>query len=772
MNDYLGKIVALTAIAIFLLAPSALAVEPSPLEMVTEDERIVRWHLSADSVVSHNDEEILEAKGNVFLRHGNEHLKADFARYYSSTNWVFLKGNVEVTSGNDVISAEEAEFDLRSRVGWLKKGKIFIAGPNAHIYGEHIDKHWGDVYTFKEVKITACDNEVPAWSISSDEATVEIDGYAHMKGSVFHVKDVPVAYSPAFLYPVKTSRQTGLLKPEFGRSTVKGAYYNQPFFWAINESSDLTANLEFMEKRGWKPGLEYRTRPNSTTAGWLRMDWFRDKLTNTRDDKGKYQGDGLVRSNEDRWWLRGMFDSKMEDTGWRLKADLDLVSDQYYLSEIKSDLSGFNRSRDEMYNLFRRDLMDKSRNRKSGAVLTHEWERVGINLSTFYEQNPRYGHGNRPRSQDATVQSLPQFDAFLYQGRIFPSFPLEVDASFQAAYKYRKEGTKGTRYGITPRLTMPLSSKYGSIIASGGFDQRVYNTSEKGYSYLNQNREGHGPRQTRQDSMVPFFNIAAQTDFARVYDLGSSLTDEKGDSQWTALRHSIQPKVEYRYRPSEDQERTPYYDAEDRIEAQTDLVYSITNVLTRKRERTVLEKDESGEMVATSKTDYIDLLRLRIEQSYNHREATRNHQRDEYGRRPFGDIIADLEIGITPYLSLNTRNNWSPYLNELTRHQSGVRFSYPKYGYFYVGYDHRPKLDEYLRQRKSDVKYLKTAAYVDLWGPFTLEGNFNYDIVDAKNHETNVRLSYNHQCFSLVGGVFVDPREETYSLNIILMGLE
>ena len=113
--------------------------------MQAEDERSVTWTLTADKVTSQNDSEILEAYGNVELRRGTEYLKADYARYYSSTKWVFLKGHVRALMGKDEMKAEEAEFDLSSRVGWLKHGEVFMDGPHIYFSGDRIDKHWGDV---------------------------------------------------------------------------------------------------------------------------------------------------------------------------------------------------------------------------------------------------------------------------------------------------------------------------------------------------------------------------------------------------------------------------------------------------------------------------------------------------------------------------------------------------------------------------------------------------------------------------------------------------
>ena len=763
---------ALLLLCAFSCGLSHAAAPAKPLVMETEDQRLVRWDLTADSVTTLNDSEIMEAKGNVLLKRGNEYLKADFARYYMSTKWVYLKGNVEVRTPKDQLQAEEAEFDLRSRVGWLKKGRIFMAGPHVYLAGDRIDKHWGDVYTFKQAKVTTCDGDSPAWSMTAEEAVVEIDGYARLSRSTFQVKDTPVAYSPYFLFPTKTSRQTGLLTPEFGRSSNNGAYYNQPFFWAINESSDLTLNEYVMEKRGFMHGIEYRARPSSDTTAWIRLDWMYDKTRENDDTTGRYSGDGLLRTNYDRFWLRGMLDTRLPDPNWRFKADLDYVSDQYFLREFKEGFSGFRRSRDELFDLFSRDLQEKDQDRISGLLLTREWERGSIALSSFYTQDPTLGHGNKPFSEDDTVQRLPQLDGFLYKGRIFSALPLEFEANAQAAYMYRRSGTRGARYEVVPRLTVPVSTRYGSIIASAGVVQTLYDTEHPSRTD-DSGREV--PRQNGDSRTLPEISVAGATEFARVFELNPDpmpLSKETvGHSRWMALRHSVQPRLEYRYRINDDQDDNPYYTSEDRLEPRSELVYSITNVLTIKRESVALAKDEKGEMTPVLKTSYDDLVRLRLEQAYDIREATRNNDRDEYPRRPFGDVFSDLTVRVNDVVSVSTRNNWSPYENEFTRHQSGVTLNLPEYGSFYVGYDLRRSLDEYARKQEDNVKYLRFDIRTAQFGPWSVATSFKHDFRNLENKETDIRLSYNHQCFTITGRVAVEPREENYQLYVTLTGL-
>lgn len=750
-------------------------VSGQPLVMETEDERLVRWDLTADSLTTFNDAEIMEAKGNVVLKRGNEYMKTDFARYYMATNWVFLKGNVIIRSGQDEILAEEAEFDLRSRVGWLKRGRIFMSGPHAYVAGEHINKHWGDVYTFKNAKITTCDGDIPAWSMTAAEAVVEVDGYARLTRSNFQVRDTPVAYTPFFLFPVKTSRQTGLLTPKFGRSDIKGVFYNQPFFWAIDDSRDVTVNEYFMEKRGVMHGLEYRSKPAADAMLWLRGDWMWDKKRKLDPYDGEYSGDGLVRNNYERYWLRGMIDARLPDPSWRFKADVDYVSDQYFLSEFKNDFPGFRRSRDELSSFFSRDLQEMDLKRQSGFLLTRDWERASIAFSSTYWQDQTLGNGNRLRSTDETVQRLPQVDGFLHKGRIFPAVPLEIDATVQAAYMYRRSGTRGARYEAVPVLTLPFNTRYGSIIASAGLTQTLYSTELPSRS-RDESRNKNVPRQDKDSRTIPEAGIAGFTELVRVFSFEPAplarTKENVGKSRWTALRHSFQPRLEFRYRANEDQKRNPYYSSEDRLGPRTELVYSITNVLTAKRDRVTMVKDQkSGEMIPEVTTDYRDVLNLRLEQSYDQREATRTNDRDEYPRRPFGDVFSDLTAYITDYISVSTRNNWSPYENEFVRHQSGVTLHAPAYGRLYVGYDMRKAIDEYTRRRDSRVNFLRVDLDTAGVGPWSLRTSFRQDYENYDNRETDIDLIYTHQCFQIIGRVSVEPQEENYQLYIVLSGL-
>ncbi|MEG2005057.1 MAG: hypothetical protein RR014_03380 [Bilophila sp.] len=169
------------------------------LTMPSEDSGAVAWNLEADSLNTLGDNTIVEARGSVVLKRGDDILKADFARYYATTNWVYLQGNVFVRMGRDDINSDEAEFDLRSKTGWLTNGHVFMEGPHIYFSGSRIIKHWGDRYTFNKAKVTTCDGDKPAWVMNAEQAVVEIDGYAQLFHSMSKIpacSTVPLWCSP------------------------------------------------------------------------------------------------------------------------------------------------------------------------------------------------------------------------------------------------------------------------------------------------------------------------------------------------------------------------------------------------------------------------------------------------------------------------------------------------------------------------------------------------------------------------------------------------
>ena len=102
---------------------------------------------------------------------------------------------------------------------------------------------------------------------------------------------IPVFYFPYLAHPDPTSeRRSGFMIPSAGFSSKLGAFYQQPYYWAISESSDLTIAPMVSENVNPMLELDYRKRFYS---GAIKIN---TSLTREKD----FDSDG-VKFGDEKW---------------------------------------------------------------------------------------------------------------------------------------------------------------------------------------------------------------------------------------------------------------------------------------------------------------------------------------------------------------------------------------------------------------------------------------------------------------------------------------
>jgi LPS-assembly protein len=759
---------------------------PDSLKLLDENDQAQSWNLTADTLVSLDDGAVVEAQGDVFVQHGLDYLKADFARYFPSTNWVYLRGNVDVRLGKDVIRANEAEFDLRSRTGWLIDGDIFMEGPHMYFRGGRIVKHRGDRYSFHQARITACDGDVPAWSVLADEAMLEIDGYALLYGSALQVADTTVLASPFMVVPAKTTRQSGLLVPDYGYSSLRGLFYTQPYFHVLDDSRDLTLYATMMSKAGLMASARYRSHTAPRDKLWFMGSALagRDVVRSPGDDPTDM---GLARTNWNRYWLRGMADGYVGETPWRYRVNMDLVSDQGYLREFSSGPIGFDDSRDEAFAMFGRNLREDDQKRLNTATVYRDWDRAGLAVGIRYEQDARLGHGNVPARRDETAQTLPFAQAFLFKGRAMPDMPLEIEMRADTEYLYRRTGTSGGKSELYPRLTLPLDMRYASLLGTVGWRQTFYHTTSQAHSDPVLGGEVSAlPNQSGTSRSLLDMDLQLYTDLERAWwftpDASLQPQEENlGNSRTTGLYHQIQPRLRYRLTPTLNQNSNPYYSPDDRILARDELTYSLTNILSRQVSAVTRNPGEEGEPPVYAVTDsHADVLRWQVQAGYDRKEASRTRYREEFSRRPFTDVYSELELWPFDWLSYTSRLYISPYDLELSRYDHTFTLSPWNWLHWSTGtsyrtgeYELRQKLkmdDEIQIQRESPLHLLDNhiSLSYDAWGIEYVEYR---DIKKNEIYDQRLNLTYTEQCYRFIFSMRANETERSFGLYVELPGL-
>lgn len=737
------------------------------------------WKIYADSLVSVNDGVVIEGRGNILLVRGEDYLKADFARLYTNTQWILLQGNVYAKLGADEVEAAEAEFDLTNSTGWLKDAKLFLAGPHMYFKSNEIYKKGESRYSLVKATATTCDGDVPLWKIDAKEADLEVDSYAHFYDVVFNVKEHGVLYTPYFVAPTKTTRQSGLLLPNYGYSSTQGYYYTQPYFHVIDQSRDLTVYGTVLTEKGFMPSLEYRSHTKENEKMWAMFDFLYDDtrvMHEGQDEVDKH--DGNIRTNRARYWLRAMGNGDVFESDWRYKYNLDYVSDQNFIREFSNRMTGFDYTKEKSYQMFGRNFTEADENRITQGFAYRNFEKFYLTAGMKYTQDPSFGNGNQRRKYDTTVQHLPELGLYWNRDRFAENLPIEWNMQTSAGYYYRRSGTKGAKAEIYPELVFPVSVDFlRGEVAGRGRGTMYTGISSNNTSLLTD--RGERQRQGSDTRFIPEFRTSFYTQAERVWQFGEKnapVAANVGEREIVALKHRIQPRISYEWIDKVDQEDKPFFTLEDRIQEQNNLIFRLDNILTTKYSSTVQQKDGIKNV-----TSYLDLIRLQLSTGYDFKEDNRTKHSQEYERRPWHDFRTRLVFTPRKWISFNGDTFYSFYDHKLNRVDIGTTLFHETYGSFSTSYSQREpnynyrkfvdydNIDDIIPSQRINVitntLHFKASPQLQ----FYLMDRMNLDTGD--NYERALGVGYRHQCLYLYTEYNKDPIEERISLNIEFLGL-
>jgi LPS-assembly protein len=530
-------------------------------------------------------------------------------------------GNVVVRSGKDIIHGDRMVMDIVTKKGSVYNGRMFMSKNHFYIKGDKIMKTGEASYFIENATATTCDGDSPDWRIRSSEMDITIDGYGTAKHGRFEAKGVPVAYSPYFVFPVKTSRQSGLLFPYMSYSRDKLGWDAEiPFYWAISKSMDATFYQRYMSERGLKEGVEFRYAMSPNHYGTFYADFLKDrKLISEKMGNITRNWDG----DQKRWSLYFNHISNFSPTFY-VRSDIAKVSDNWYFKDFSSHnyyLSNYAKTDTDKFRKIS-FVGDETINTLTSTVrMVKNWKLY--NLTGVM----RYTDDFTQQKNDATLQQYPEITLTGMKQPLFKT-PVNYELTSLYSYNYRVEGQRGQLFDFKPDFTLPLNlGRYAQLTPKVGFKETVWDRDDK-QEDLSSRR---GTRQT--------YNMGAilNTEIQKIFNVGIGNVEK--------IRHSIKPEVTYNYIPYVEQADIPNYVA--RVYDQNALIYALTNTLTARL------KDKSG------KISYRELMRLKLAQLYDFKESGRNVTSVDRDSRPFSFIDAELDIYPFQYLSFSARNKYS-----------------------------------------------------------------------------------------------------------------
>ena len=658
-------------LAVLLSTVTALCIAVGPAGAADMADRIqgdpkVPWQISADTLEYDAAGTTYHARGNVVIEKEATRLVADSVAFNHGAMTASAKGHVLLTVGNDVMSGQRLDLNLAGETGVLYGGSVFIEESHFYINGDRIEKTGPETYLARRASVTTCDGERPDWVISGRDVEVTVDGYGSATHAVFRAGPVPLLYTPYILFPVKTRRQTGLLFPEIGHSDRWGFFWEQPFFWAINDASDATVTVSQMIERGTKLGLEYRWALTEDSVGSIMADGLKDRRTDDGSEeatqKWGYDDDAYDRPNRDRYWLRGKIDQELPYQAMA-HLDLDIVSDQDYLVEFKDGPSGYDATRSYFLDAFGRDIDTYDDNIRTNRLnVNRGWTHYSLNADLLWYDNVVK---RRWSETDTTLQRMPVIGFDSTKQRLLQDGLVWWDVESEYAYFYREDGDRGHRLDLHPRAYLPLRWKhYLSIEPSAGVRQTTWMMDRWDDDDLEQTT----------NRQIADFELDVSTEIAKVMDASIAGTDR--------IRHSIKPQVVYEYIPGEDQSDLPYFTSDDRIAAANQITYSLTNTFTARVPRKtpprtsgtgdspppsagrgpVSSSDAASETPEAQVSDYFEFCRIYLEQSYDIK-AARDDEPD-----PFSVFYGELDLNFGRYFTIDADAKYDANESRFTAH--------------------------------------------------------------------------------------------------------
>ena len=378
---------------------------------------------------------------DVVVFYGDTTLHARRVIYDKDAHRIILDGQVE-TEGYRGVKTHASHVEIDTKNKEVSFRKLFFANSNdIWLLSRKALKHEGN-YTFEKSLFSSCDISDPVWKMNVEKTVYDSrDKYVEMYGTTVYLKNMPVMYTPYLSFSTDNRRRSGLLFPWFGYTSEEGFVYEQPVYWAIDESMDVEFNPQIRTSRSVGIYATYRFVDSPVSHGQLRVGYFKDKhsytVSHDLPDDRHYGMQFVYERNE---VVDGM---RAKDFRDGLYVDVTLLNDIDYLNLQKSPGIGFF-GQSPIQQSFLNYYVDNNR-----------WY-GGINAKYFID--------TRLPGNDTTVQTLPSIQAHRYVDRLFTdNFTYSLD--FQVKNLTRPQGvTMRQAEGRIPlEFTLSLFDDYMSL---------------------------------------------------------------------------------------------------------------------------------------------------------------------------------------------------------------------------------------------------------------------------------------------------------------------
>jgi LPS-assembly protein len=319
-----------------------LAAKPAKTARPAEDDglRGGGFYLEADSLIRDESRHLIIAEGEVEARYKGKTIRADRMDYQSDTGMVTATGHVVIVNADGTTEyAKTFSLDKDASEGMAVgfaarlEDQVKIAAASTTRQNARYTELDNVIFTPCQVCADNGDKH-PTWSIRARKIVEDHEKKVlYFKHAVLEVKGVGVLYLPAFSTADPTSsRKSGFLLPTAAISGARGLSYEQPYYFALSSSQDLTIAPQINTNVNPFLNIEYRKRFYSGLTDIRAGYTYDSDFTSTghkfgaETSRSYILGSGLFRLSPQ--WQWGFTAERASDK---------LIFDKYSVQDVYSD---------------------------------------------------------------------------------------------------------------------------------------------------------------------------------------------------------------------------------------------------------------------------------------------------------------------------------------------------------------------------------------------------------------------------------------------------
>jgi LPS-assembly protein len=668
--------------------------------------------------------ELLIAEGNVEITQGESRLVADRVEVNRDTGETVAQGRTVFFDGQDRLVGDRIDYNLKTGTGIVHNATTF-SEPYYHLSAEQMTRVGPGLYTVKRGVFTTCEGDEPIWSFKMGTGTLSLDDMVYGQNASFWLADkLPLLpWVPFFAAAIRRERQSGFLFPEYGNSSAKGIIAKIPYYWAINDSQDMTVSLDTFTKRGIGVEGEYRYILSQQNRGTFNGFFIREFL---RSD--------IERERLDLPENRGFFSFKHD---WQILPRLALKVDANATTD------------DLVFREYGDRLNDRARQRADTNVfLSQNWDTWSLLANVRWYQDL-----TTPLAVE--LQRVPEIRLIGFRQPI-PRAPFLLYATEASFTNFiRDVGDGGVRADFHERVFMPIpvAGLFTVTPFLGGrltyYDRRAVGSHvDQGSTIEETIAENRLRRQVEA-------GVEVETRAARVFDVG-------GAGGIAALQHVIEPRAMLTEIRGLEQKAIPQYDPGqrgptggldpgfyakagiDNIGRVNEVTYSITNRLNAKTVAGPGEEPVRWEMA-----------RVGLSQTFDISRASAN-------REPFGDLTGEAIVQPTSFLRLRGNAAYNMYGLGLRQANADITATYRD-----VALSAGSRYDAIV-----NANFVTGRLSARLLSYLDGHASLDWDIVSGDGVETRVGFDLKFQCFAIsMEYVNRHHNENEFHFSVNLLGI-